>query len=307
MRILYAATGALAIPLLEALHREGLVCAVLTAPDAPGKRGKSLVPTPVKARALELGLEVWQPETLRTEAREHARGYEADLLLSFCYGKIFGPRFLALFRHTMNVHPSLLPLYRGPSPCYEAVRNRDRVTGITVQEIAPGIDEGDIYLSRAIELDGTETTESLEELSGRMAPDLVLEALSRLDEKTRQEGTPSYSHMLSKEDGLVDFSRPWQDIHAQVRAAMPWPKAYTTLDGETLYITGVGGSVFDEAESAGEEPGTVVGLVKRKGLKVACAGGYLYITRLLPPKRKEMDAASYVNGRKDIIGRRLGT
>ena len=307
MKILYAATGELAVPLLETLHKEGLVSLVLTAPDAPGKRGKALLPSPVKARALELGLEVYQPETLRTAARERVKGCGADLLLSFCYGKIFGPRFLSLFKHTMNVHPSLLPLYRGPSPCYEAIRRGDRLTGITVQEIAAGIDEGDVYATLDIALDGTETTGSLEELSGKLAPGLVLSALGKLDSKMPQEGKAEYSHLLTKEEGRLDFSRPWQELHAQIRACSPWPKAFTSVDGETLYITGVAGSAFDASEECQEEPGTVSALVKKKGLKVACKGGFLYITRLLPPQRKEMDAAAYVNGRKDIIGRRLGT
>ena len=140
MRILYAATGEIAVPLLRALAQRGDIAAVLTAPDAPGKRGKTLIPSPVKVAALELGLDVWQPETLRKEARAHVRSLMPDALMSFCYGKIFGPMFLSLFRYTFNVHPSLLPKYRGCAPLYAAIRNLDREIGITLQEIAPGID-----------------------------------------------------------------------------------------------------------------------------------------------------------------------
>ena len=108
MRMVFAGTGAIAVPLLEALASKGLVSLVLTAPDAPGKRGKRLLPSPVKEKAEELGLDVYQPVSIRTEAREHIASYGADTLLSFCYGKIFGPRFLSLFRETFNVPPSLL-------------------------------------------------------------------------------------------------------------------------------------------------------------------------------------------------------
>ena len=104
MKILYAATDTIAVPLLEALASRNLVRAVFTAPDAPGKRGKTLLPTPIKAKALELGLEVYTPQHLRTEERKIVRQLGADVLLSFCYGKIFGPKFLSLFKETFNVH-----------------------------------------------------------------------------------------------------------------------------------------------------------------------------------------------------------
>ena len=172
MRILYAATGEIAVPLLRALAERQLVAAVLTAPDAPGKRGKTLLPSPVKKAALELGLEVYQPETLRKEAREYVRSIAPDALMSFCYGKIFGPMFLSLFSSTFNVHPSLLPLHRGCAPIYGAIRDMDRVTGISVQEIASGVDEGDIFASMEIPLDGTETTASLEERVRKEAQDI---------------------------------------------------------------------------------------------------------------------------------------
>ena len=133
MRILYAATGDIAVDLLEALWKEGLVKAVLTAPDAPGKRGKGLVPPPVKVKAEELGIPVYQPETLRSEARKRVREMDVDTLMSFCYGKIFGPLFLSLFSSTFNVHPSLLPLHRGCAPIYGAIRDMDRITGISVR------------------------------------------------------------------------------------------------------------------------------------------------------------------------------
>ena len=148
MKIVFAATGEIAIPLMEALHKEGLISLVLTAPDSPGKRGKQLVAPP---------LEVYQPETIRTEARNHIASYNADALLSFCYGKIFGPKFLSLFENTFNVHPSLLPLYRGCSPIYEAIRNCDEKTGITLQRIGLGVDEGDVFSSIEIPLDGIES------------------------------------------------------------------------------------------------------------------------------------------------------
>ena len=307
MRILYAATGEIAVPLLDALNKEGLAVAVLTAPDAPGKRGRSLVPPPVKVKAEELGLPVYQPESLRTEARARVREFGADTLLSFCYGKIFGPRFLSLFSHTFNVHPSLLPLHRGCSPLYAAIRSLDRETGITLQEIAEGVDEGDVFARTRFALDGTETTGSLEAKVRDMAPSFVVPALLSFspEKREKQTGEPTYTGFVEKEDGRLDFSRPASELHAVIRACCPWPKAYAVLDDEPLYITGVCGSAFDDPEKAAESPGTVVSAVKGRGLKVATGDGYLYISRVLPPMRKEMDALSYLNGNRGILGKCL--
>ena len=304
MRILYAATGDIALDLLSALHEEGLVGAVLTAPDAPGKRGKGLIPPPVKVRAEELGLPVYQPETLRTEARERVRELGVDTLLSFCYGKIFGPRFLSLFDHTFNVHPSLLPLHRGCSPIYAAIRSLDRETGISLQEIALGVDEGDIFARMTMPLDGTETTGSLEARVRAAAPSLVVPALRDFSpsRRERQEGEPSYTGFIGKEDGRLDFSRSASELHAIIRACCPWPKAYAMLDGSPLYLTGVWGSAFDSPETCAEAPGTVVDAVKGRGLRIATGCGYLYVSKVLPPARKEMDALSYLNGNRGILG-----
>lgn len=306
MRIVYAATGDIAVPLLEALHEKGLVSLVITAPDAAGKRGKKLIPSPVKVKALELGLDVYQPETIRTEAREHIASYNADTLLSFCYGKIFGPKFLSLFSNTFNVHPSLLPLYRGCSPIYAAIANGDRKTGITLQRIGAGVDEGDVFAVREITLDGTETDESLSRIVSYEAPSLVLPVLLDDERKShKQEGEPTYSSFVKKEDGRVSFSSA-AAVHAQIRACYPWPKAYALLDGEPIYLTGVYGSLFDIIhEKPAEKAGTIVSFTKGKGLKIALEDGYIYITRVLPPMKKEMDAASYINGHGDIIGRIL--
>ena len=304
MKIVFAATGEIAIPLMEALHKEGLISLVLTAPDSPGKRGKQLVAPPVKVRALELGLEVYQPETIRTEARNHIASYNADALLSFCYGKIFGPKFLSLFENTFNVHPSLLPLHRGCSPIYAAIRSLDRETGISLQEIALGVDEGDIFARTVIPLDGTETTGSLEAMVREIAPSLVIPALRDFSpsRRERQEGEPSYTGFIGKEDGRLDFSRSASELHAIIRACCPWPKAYAMLDGSPLYLTGVWGSAFDSPEPCAEAPGTVVDAVKGRGLRIATGCGYLYVSKVLPPARKEMDALSYLNGNRGILG-----
>ena len=304
MRILFAATGEIALPLLDALAEKGLIAAVMTAPDAPGKRGRTLIPSPIKVRALELGLPVYTPETLRTEARTRVRGYEADMLLSFCYGRIFGPKFLSLFKRTMNIHPSPLPLYRGCSPLYGMIRDSARHGAVSVQEIALGVDEGNLYGVLPFELRGDETEASLTGYVASIVPGFVLGILDNIESIVPypQQGEASYTSFVSKDDGRICFSDSAAHIHSVVRACYPWPKAYAMRNGEKLFITGVYGSAFDAFEPCSEAPGTVVSCDKAKGLRIATGDGYLYVTRVLPPAKKEMDAISYANGQKSILG-----
>lgn len=308
MRILFAGTEKIAVPALEKLAGRGLVAAVLTTPDAPGRRGSALLPSPVKAKALELGLPVFQPEHLRSQAREEIAPLSCDILLSFCYGKIFGPKFLALFDRCMNIHPSLLPRFRGCAPIQNAILSLDRRTGVSIQEIALRTDEGDIYLTQSFDLDGTETTESLEDRVSVIAASLADDLFDNLEVfKTRpQIGEPSYTAFVKKEDGRLDFSLSAAELHARIRAYSHWPRAVCSLDGQDLYLLGVSGSAFDiEEETCSQEPGTIVCHEKGRGFRIATGSGYLYVDRLQCPTKKACDSLSFLNGRRDIVGKVL--
>ena len=308
MKILFAATGSIAVPTLEALYRAGLVKAVLTSPDEKGGRGNKIIEPPIKIKAKELGLPYYQMQSLRTEARECVKTLGCDTLVSFCYGKIFGPKFLSLFENKFNIHPSLLPKYRGCSPLYESIVNLDREGGISIQEIALEVDSGDILSSTSFPLDGTETLTSLEDRVAVMAAQLASEVFSDVSSyhMRGQEGDVTYSRMLKKEDGEIDFSLPGERIHALIRASYPWPKAFTTYKGEKLLLCAVSGSAFSLEPNSSDAPGTVVGIDKKKGLKIAAKGSYIYVTRLQSPSRKEMDALSFVNGDRALLSSILG-
>lgn len=307
MKILFCATDEIAVPLLEALNSKGLCSLVFSTPDAPKKRGNGFIPTPVKEKALELGLPVFTPEHLGGKEREIVKSYDVDALLSFSYGRIFGPKFLSLFKYTFNVHPSLLPKYRGCSPIFSVIKEGERESAITLQKISLSIDEGDIYSSFPLSLDGTETTESLENVIAEETPSFVLNTLMSVENiiPYPQKGEPSYTGFIKKEDGRIDWSESAASIHSLIRACYPWPKAYCLYGGAPFIITGVYSSAFLPFEECTEVPGTVVAFEKKKGLKVATGKGYLYISRVLPPGKKEMDASSYLNGNKAIIGARL--
>ncbi len=304
MKLLFAATENIAVPLLEKLAEKDIVTAVFTTPDAPKKRGKGFVPTPVKVKAEELGLPVFTPEHLMREEREIVKSLGVDSLLSFSYGRIFGPKFLSLFTHTFNVHPSPLPLYRGCSPIFNVIKNNERETAIAVQRISLSIDEGDIYGMLPIKLDGTETAEALETVISEMAPSFVLSILESVENiiPYPQRGEASYTGFIKKDDGRIDWRESASSIHALIRACYPYPKAWCIYKGAPFIITGVHSSSFLPFEPCSEEPGRVVALDKKKGLKIATGDGYLYVSRVLPPMKKEMDADAFINGAHDFIG-----
>ena len=304
MKLLFAATENIAVPLLEKLAGKGIVTAVFTTPDAPKKRGKGFVPTPVKVKARELEIPVFTPEHLNREEREIVKSLGVDSLLSFSYGRIFGPKFLSLFTHTFNVHPSPLPLYRGCSPIFNVIKNNERETAIAVQRISLSIDEGDIYGMLPIRLDGTETAEALETVISEMAPSFVLSILESAENiiPYPQQGEASYTGFIKKDDGRINWNESASSIHALVRACYPYPKAWCIYKGSPFIITGVHSSSFLPFEPCSEAPGTVVALDKKKGLKIATGDGYLYVSRVLPPMKKEMDADAFINGAHDFIG-----
>jgi methionyl-tRNA formyltransferase len=208
---------------------------VLTSADKPGKRGKNLVPSPVKQAAAELGLPTFQPEHLRGEERRVIASFECDTLVCFAYGKLFGPKFLSLFPYAaLNIHPSLLPALRGPSPIQNAILRMLPETGITIQTLALEMDGGDIVAQIPVPLHGDETTDSLSSKIAVLAADLVVRTLSAPLSQTPQQGDVTTTHLVGREDGLVDWNKSAKELNAQVRAMYPWPKAYTSYDSHDI-------------------------------------------------------------------------
>lgn len=314
MRILFAGTPAIAVPTLRSLAEQFEVGAVLTNPDKKGSRGRALVPSAVKEEATRLGLPVLQPEKLRGEARELVASYGCDTLVCFAYGKIFGPRFLSLFSgEKLNIHPSLLPLLRGPSPIQGAILNQYERTGITIQRIAPEMDSGDVLLAREFPLHGEETTESLTLSVQDQAALLALEALQQIEDGSAlfapQQGEPTYTTLITRDMASIDWSLPAKTLHALVRGMNPWPKAHTLYKGETLFITSVEGplsSAGSDAVPPGVSVGTVVSKQKGRGISIATGDGLLWIDRLQLEKRKEMDCFSFLAGNQTFVGTKLG-
>ncbi len=240
MRVVFAGSPAIAVPTLKALYRAGVLVGVLTNPDRPQGRGKQLHPTPVKEAALAMGVPIFTFETLRAEARHAIAGLEPTLLVSFAYARIFGPKFLALFAQGgLNVHPSLLPKYRGASPLTETILQGDNQTGITIQTLVAQMDAGDIVLQQPRDLNGTETTESLSHWAAEQGALMVTEVLQHFDNLPRvpqNHSAATYCGKVLKAHGEIDWTEPAEIINRKIRAYTPWPKCFTLLDGVRVTV-----------------------------------------------------------------------
>ena len=313
MRVLFAGTPSLAVPSLEKIA--SLVVGVLTSPDQPSGRGRVCVPSPVKEAALSLRLKVFQPARLDAAFIEEVRALAPDLLVVAAYGKIFRKAFLEIFpMGGINLHPSLLPKFRGPSPVSAAILSGDIETGVTVQRIALKFDTGDILAQERYPLNGNETTSDLSEALAVRGAGLVASVLAGFKVGTpptpipQREEDASYCHPLRKEEGLVNWGEPAALIERKVRAYDPWPRASTTLAGELLLLL----KSHVHPDTLGSEPmpeslGVILAADKAHGLLVQTGSGILAVERVQPRFKKAMDWRAFLNGHPEVIGQRLGT
>lgn len=309
MRVLFAGTPEIALPSLRLLHEHGYISAVLSSPDAPKGRSKRLVPSPVKELALELGLPVLTPSRLGREAREEIRPLEADLLAVVAYGKIFGPKFLELFpRGGVNLHPSLLPKFRGPAPLPATILAGEKEWGLSVQQIALEMDAGDIYTQRRFPLQGTETAAELASRAAEEGAEALLETVRMIEAGEAQadpqnEAEASYFGLIRKNDGEIDWTLSATEIDRRVRAYNPWPGAYSWYDGQKL-------SLWEtrpvEREHADASPGTVVAVDTGAGILVQTGSGLLALHSLQLQGKKRLPWKAFMNGVRGLEGAILG-
>ena len=315
MRVLFAGTPSLAVPSLRAAAQAHDVVGVLTAPDKPSGRGRTSAPPPVALAARDLELELLQPATLGGEVRERVRQLAPDILVVVAYGKIFREAFLSLFPlGGINLHPSLLPRYRGPTPITAAILNGDAETGVTLQRLALKFDTGDILAQSRHALAGDETTASLSEVLAVEGAELLGGVLASLAQgrppaaRAQDEASATYCGLLSKDNGIISWGAPAAVIERQVRAFDPWPRASTSLHGETLLVlkTHVGPGTLSPDEARGV-PGDVLTADRDHGLLIRTGDGILAVERLQPQFKKPQDWKSFLNGHPDVVGSRLGT
>ena len=301
MKVIMAATGAFALPSLnimaDRLPRENLL--VISQPDRRRGRGRRYYPTPVKQRATELGLSVITPEKLgNQEDLEICAGFSADFLVVIDYGQLIPSGLIVLPRQAaINLHPSLLPLYRGPAPIIWSLLRGDAITGVTTQLLADKIDCGDILLQRKIEIKPTETSVQLTKRLQNLGGELVWETLEKcqageIKPVPQEDEKATYAPKLSKRDGLLNWEQDAHELERRIRALNPWPGTFTFWRGKRLKILAAILSPVEVDEVP--VPGTIQ--VDEGRLYTACGHGFIQITEIQPEGKRPQNASDFLRG-----------
>ncbi len=310
MKILFMGTPDFAATSLKALLDSDMdIVGVVSQPDKPKGRGHKLVPTEVKSVALEAGLKVFQPLTLKDGTfREILDELKPDLIIVVAYGNILPDYIIEYPKYgCVNVHASLLPKYRGSAPIQWAIINGERVTGVTTMKMDSGVDTGDMLLKAETEIGEYETSEELFDRLAVMGGELLIKTVKGLEVGTitpvpQNHSEHTYAPMISRETGIIDWTKSAREISKLICGLNSWPLASTLYKGETLKIV----TAAVSNEQTNEQAGKIVSLDKGKGLKVACGEGMLYITTAQFPNSKKMNVEDYARGHSIEIGTILG-
>lgn len=311
LRIIFMGTPDFAVPSLRALiEAEYDIAAAVTQPDRPAGRGGALQASPVKRLALEHGLQVLQPATLRDkEVVAQLRALEPQIVVVAAFGQILRQAVLDMPPlGCLNVHASLLPRWRGASPIAAAILAGDAETGVTIMKMDRGLDTGPIISQRAEPVRSDDTTATL---GGRLAiigASLLLETLpgwasGRLVARPQPEEGVTVTRLLKKEDGLLDWQKPAEELERQIRAYTPWPGSYSCWGKMTLKVLRAH-VVYGNGK---EQPGVVERLPEQDApLAVGTGRGYLALDEVQLEGKRAMPAAAFLNGYKQILGATLG-
>jgi methionyl-tRNA formyltransferase len=307
MRVVFLGTPDFAVPSLRALASNHDLVAVFTQPDRPKGRGKKLSLSPVKSAAEVLGIPVYQPERIRRSPNpELLESFGADLMVVVGYGQIIPQNIIDLPRYgILNVHASLLPKYRGAAPIQWAIANGEARTGVTIMQIDAGLDTGDMLLTRAVAIEPDETAPVL---SARLAPigaELLIDAIDQIEDGTihrqkQNDAEATFAPILKKEDGLIEWLRPAQEIYNRLRGFQPWPGAYTLFRGSQLLIARA-----RPIERHGLTPGSIS--IEKHCLFVGCGhDSALELLEVQPAGKSRMTAEAFLNGYRPQENATLG-
>lgn len=307
MKILFMGTPDFAIPTLKALCESGdEIVGVITQPDKPKGRGYTLTPPPVKAWALEKGLEVYQPATLRDEAfAELLAKLNPELIVVVAFGKILPKNVLDYPKHgCINVHGSLLPKYRGAAPMQRSIIDGDKVTGVTIMYMDVGLDTGDMLYKSEVEIAEDDNFENIHDKLSVCGANALMETVKLIKEgkvvrEKQDEALATHAAKIEKSDCLLDFSKSAEEVHNLIRGLSPIPLSFThTQDGKLLKVTSA--RIADRDTVCGKEVGKVVSLDGE--IVVACGKGKVALTGVLPEGKGRMSASDFIRGRKINIG-----
>ncbi|MBD8031701.1 MULTISPECIES: methionyl-tRNA formyltransferase [Solibacillus] len=299
-KIVFMGTPAFSAPILRMLHEEGYdVLAVVTQPDRPVGRKKVLTPPPVKEEALALGLPIIQPEKLRgSKELEEILALNPDLVVTAAFGQILPKELLEAPRlGCINVHASLLPLYRGGAPIHQSIIDGQSKTGVTIMYMAEKLDAGDIISQSEIAIEDTDHTGSMFEKLSMVGRQLLKETMPSIIDGTNErivqdESLVTYARNISREQELIDWNNDARALYNQVRGLHPWPVAYTTFEGANFKIWWA--KVGDTTTNA--TPGAVVKIAKDYFEVATGDGNTLALYDVQPAGKKRMTAEEYLRG-----------
>src|SRR2546421_6598633 len=316
MRIVFMGTPESAVPSLRRLFEDGhAIVAVWTQPDKPAGRGDKIHSPPVKDFAFEHGLHVEQPKKIKPDqAKDLFASYNADVAVVVAYGRILPPEYLtAPRRGCINVHFSLLPLYRGAAPANWAIVNGEKKTGVTTMFLAEKLDSGPILLQRETLIGETETAPELMQRLSEVGANLLSETLSQLDVITptpQRDRDATFAPLLAKTDGLIDWSSSASTIERCVRGFQPWPNAYTFHNSHRLIIWRASVGDSTPGDDSGHDAGQDGEVITARGddLVVRCGEGTaLRLLEVQPEAKRRMSVRDFLNGTHLKIGDRFGT
>ena len=306
MRIVFMGTPDFAVPSLQALLDAGHeVCAVYTQPDKPQGRKQVLTAPPVKELALQRGIPVYQPATLKNEEEQaKLRALAPEVIIVVAYGKLLPKAVLDIPpRGCINVHGSLLPRWRGAAPIQWSIIAGDQKAGVTTMQMAEGLDTGDMLLTYETEIGARETAGELFDRLAQAGAALLVETLEKLDSITprpQDDSQSCYAHMLDKQMAVIDWTKSAREIDCLIRGRSPWPIALTTLAGARLKIYAA------EPVPGTGKPGEVLESDPKKGLTVACGAGALALHEVQLVGGKRMKSADFLRGHAIDKGTMLG-
>ena len=305
-------TPAPVVPVLQRLHgmRGVQIVAAVTPPDRPRGRGRQPDSPPVKVTAEALGIPVLQPTNLRGESIQAGlMKLSPDVIVVAAFGRFLPTAVLELPPHgCLNLHPSLLPRHRGPSPVATAILEGDEDTGVSLMLLDEGMDTGPVVAATAVEMTGRETagelTGALFDLGGALLQEnLVPWVEGRLPATPQDEAMATVTRKLERADGLVDWSQPAEAIARACRAFDPWPGLYTQWQGKTLKLTDL--SVHHEFPTGSVAPGTVLAMSNKRGLYVGTGEGMLVLNGVQLEGRRAVSGEEFLRGYPDIVGSQL--
>lgn len=299
MKVVFMGTPDFAVPVLDAIIKAGHeVGYVVTQPDKAKNRGKKVLFTPVKELAVAHDIQVLQPEKIKQspETMELLKAYEPDIAVVVAYGQIIQKELLDLPKYgCVNVHASLLPKLRGASPIHHAILQGEEETGVTIMQMAEGLDTGDMLTKVSLPIDGM-NCEALHDKLAEMGAELLVETLPMIEAgnvtpEPQDDALSSYAGLISKKDGIIDFTKTPEKIERQIRAFDPWPGAYCAYKGETMKLWKA--EALDKASDA--LPGTIV-KVSNEGIDICCGGRLLRATEIQMPGKKRVEVKAFLLG-----------